>query len=251
VPLSHPEKVNRDRYGEDCIDEGQEDIEKHTKGDHKMDYDDDALHECLDSMAKHYERVEDLDGVEDQVKALGKSLDRLHRNAAAHDLDRYRVEEELGSMRQAIRAIYNESRANRKAASRMAKSLERFAKAAESPAPGWVAPLTKAVASFLPASPTKAQAQRMTEWVVKSFGRRGGQAVPYDREKASTLLLEKAITADEHANWKEYGRLPDGVAPGRADDRAQAAIDREMLVGHALAGMNISPLALQHMLRNL
>jgi hypothetical protein len=216
-------------------------------------YSDDDLQECLATMSRHYERVEDLDGVEDQVEAIGKSMERLQRNVAAHDLDRYRVEAELDSMRQGIRAIYNESRANRKAATRLAKSVERFARAAEPPAPDWHAPLTKAVASFLPEDRTEAQAQaeRTTAWVVKSFGRRGGQAVPYNRELASTLLLSKAITSQEHQNWKDHGRLPDAVAVGKSDDRAQGAIDREMMLGHALAGMNISPLALQHMLRNL
>jgi len=109
--------------------------------------------------------------------------------------------------------------------------------------------LTKSVASFLKPGDTLAKAQRTAAWVVETFGRRGGEQRPYNRELASKLLVAKAISAEEHANWKTYGRLPDGVSLEKSQDRAQPVIDRQMHLAHMLAGMNVSPLALQHLLR--
>jgi hypothetical protein len=105
--------------------------------------------------------------------------------------------------------------------------------------------LTLAAASYLDEQSTRADATRVVGWLVKSFGRRGGKAVPYDREIAGRLLLSKSITPQEHANWKRYGRLPDDVTLHSAG-RAQAAADQAMLTAQAMASMNISPLALQH-----
>jgi hypothetical protein len=105
--------------------------------------------------------------------------------------------------------------------------------------------LMYAAVPYLNPNSTKADATKVVLWLVKSFGRKGGQAIPYDRERASQLLMQKAITPQEHQNWKEYGRLPDDVTPGRA----QAAADRAMLTAHAMASLGIAPLAAAHMLR--
>jgi hypothetical protein len=56
--------------------------------------------------------------------------------------------------------------------------------------------------------------------------------------------LSKAISDEENQNWKTYGRLPDDVRPGRA----QGQMDQRMRVASMLAGLNVSPLALQHLL---
>jgi hypothetical protein len=105
--------------------------------------------------------------------------------------------------------------------------------------------LTKSVASFLPTTATWDDSKRMTLWVLKAFGRRGGRSVKYDKELAGRLLLGKSISPQEHENWKKYNRLPDDLTPGRA----QVDADRNMLAAHAMAAMNIAPLAAAHMLR--
>jgi hypothetical protein len=109
--------------------------------------------------------------------------------------------------------------------------------------------LTKAVAAYLQPGDTLEKAGRVTMFVVRQFGRNGGQLVRYDKQLASELLLSKSISRDEHQCWREFGRLPDSVSlTGGSAGRAQAEIDRAMQVSQALAAMNISPLALQHYL---
>ena len=104
--------------------------------------------------------------------------------------------------------------------------------------------LAKAVASFLDDDCTRAQATRVTEWVYKSFGRRGGQAIPYDRELAARLTLTKALTPDEHQRWKDHDRLPDHV--DLAHPRAHAAVAQQqassLYTQHAYAALGLSPL---------
>jgi hypothetical protein len=107
--------------------------------------------------------------------------------------------------------------------------------------------LTKSVASFLPDNASWDDAKNMTLWVYKSFGRRGGQQVRYDRELAGRLLLSKSITPQEHTNWQKYNRLPDDVTLNSAG-RAQPQADQAMLNAYALASLNLSPLAVQHLL---
>jgi hypothetical protein len=107
--------------------------------------------------------------------------------------------------------------------------------------------LTLAAASYLDANSTRADATKVVSWLVKSFGRRGGQNIKYNRELAGRLLLSKSISAQEHENWKRYDRLPDDVTLQSAG-RAQPQADRAMLNAYALASMNLSPLAVQHLL---
>jgi hypothetical protein len=107
--------------------------------------------------------------------------------------------------------------------------------------------LTKAAASYLDEHSSRADATRVVSWLVKSFGRRGGKIVSYNKELAGRLLLSKAISTQEHENWKKYGRLPDDVTSQSAG-RAQAEADRAMMNAYALASMNVSPLAVQHWL---
>ena len=79
--------------------------------------------------------------------------------------------------------------------------------------------LTKSVVSFLSDNPSRAEVEQTTLWVYKSFGRSGGKRIPYNKELAGRLLLSKAISPQEHENWKRYDRLPDDVtsqSAGRA-----------------------------------
>jgi hypothetical protein len=112
-------------------------------------------------------------------------------------------------------------------------------------------PLTKAIASYLTPQATLADAQRVCIWLVKSFGRQGGQVVPYDRELASRLLLTKSLSRDEHQNWQKWGRLPDSVDVQHPKPRPEvvAQQERSVQVQAILAGYNPSPLALQHLAR--
>jgi hypothetical protein len=105
--------------------------------------------------------------------------------------------------------------------------------------------LTRVAASFLDENSTRADATKVVSWLVKSFGRRGGQHIKYNKELAGRLLLSKSISAGEHENWKRYDRLPDDVTLQSAG-RAQPQADAAMLRAHMLAGMNVSPLALQY-----
>jgi hypothetical protein len=107
--------------------------------------------------------------------------------------------------------------------------------------------LTTAAASYLDEQSTRADATKVVTWLVKSFGRRGGKIVNYNKELAGRLLLSKSISPQEHENWKKYGRLPDDVTLQSAG-RAQDETDRAMMNAYALASVNLSPLAVQHLL---
>ena len=108
--------------------------------------------------------------------------------------------------------------------------------------------LTKAAASYLDETSSRADATRVVSWLVKSFGRRGGKSVQYNKELAGRFLLSKSISPQEHENWKKYNRLPDDVTL-QSHGRAQGQADAAMLTAHAMASLNIAPLAAAHMLR--
>jgi len=111
--------------------------------------------------------------------------------------------------------------------------------------------LIKSVASFLPDNATRAQAERVTRWVFKSFGRRGGQALPFDRETCARLRLAKSLTSTEEANWRDYGRLPDHVdlVHPQASPTAQVTQDASLWVQQAYASLGLSPLVFPNLAR--
>jgi hypothetical protein len=222
-----------------------------------MDYASDAMAKTLrdlDEQINGKRQIEKaLDDVRDDVGDLRDKMQAHHeqdaRRAGSH-------EAQLADMRELVRDMRarNMSSADVKAMlSRFWDDMkscldeEREARRPESDVESANKSLMYAAASFLDTTSTRADATRVVSWLVKSFGRRGGKVVAYNREVAGRLLLSKSISPQEHENWKRYDRLPDDVTLQSAG-RAQEQADRAMLNAYALASMNLSPLAVQHLL---
>jgi hypothetical protein len=191
----------------------------------------------------------------DAVDALDEDVGMLSKAVTDQDGEVAWLRRRNAALEHRLEAVEQRQRQTRGTVTRLHKGLQQDWEARQAtprtPLDEANTALCKAVASFLEDGCTRAQAKRVTEWVYKSFGRRGGQAIPYDRELASTLVLTKSITPDEHQNWRTYGRLPDGVdLRGASANRAQGALDHQMQVAQMLAGLNVSPLFLQHLLRS-
>jgi hypothetical protein len=252
---SEGDKAQEGRYGKDVLAECPAWTREHILGLRAHDDDDkesdmssltdtdfqDALGELEDKLLGH-DRLRksvagleaDVDDLRGEVTARASSHDaelaRLHRKIA--DLANRGVS--VDHMYEALARLWRDVHHERAEAQMDAEEPDE---------------LTKSVASFLQPGDTRAHAQRVAQWVVKSFGRRGGQRLAYDRELASQLLCTKSITREEHQNWKTFGRLPDGVGLGRSAGRAQPMLDAQVERNMRHAAARVHPLAAFKLLR--
>jgi hypothetical protein len=189
-----------------------------------------------------------LDDVRDDVDGLRERMDVHHARDRDTDADH---DQQLAELRQAVVDLRRQHVSAASIKTMLSRIWDDLHQALdeeghqESDEASANKALTKAAASYLDEHSSRADATRVVSWLVKSFGRRGGKIVNYNKELAGRLLLSKSISTQEHKNWKKYGRLPDDVTLQSAG-RAQPAADQAMLTAHALAGMNVSPLALQY-----
>jgi hypothetical protein len=203
------------------------------------------LDEWHNGPARLRKSIEDLEG---QVDALRQ---QVNGNGATHNDSMDYIKQELDDVKAALREMRGQGITKNHFHEVLGDIWDRMDDAGGRKPPDQVAEmnksLAKSVASFLSDDPTRAEAEKMTVWVYKSLGRRGGQRVTYNQELAGRLLLTKSISAQEHTNWKKYNRLPDDVTLNSAG-RAQPQADAALRLGHMLAGMNISLLFIKNWL---
>jgi hypothetical protein len=204
------------------------------------------LEELHNGPARLRKSIEDL---EDQVDAL---RDQVRGNGATHSDSMDYIRQELDDVKRALREMRSAGVTKDHLHRVMSDVWDRMDDDAEErrppdPIADANKSLTESVASFLPDNATWDDSKQTMVLVLKSFGRRGGQQIRYDKELAGRLLLSRSISPQEHDNWKKYNRLPDDVTL-QSHGRAQAEADRAMMNAYAVASMNLSPLAVQHWL---
>jgi hypothetical protein len=245
--LTHSEQAQLHRYGLEDIATGLALVEQHrTDDDDEEDpmttYTEDELQACVDEMLDKLDDVEELPAFRAQ---MGKAIEAICDDVALQQLSGRQLRGQVGSMQKAIAAVYQDGRANRRAVRGLAQAFDKLCAgllALERRTPP--SPLTKAVASYLQPGDSLRKAQDVAAWVVRSFGRKGGQVVAYTREGAARLRLCKALTIDEEQRWRDFGRLPDHV--DLQNPRPQAPVVQAQAVSlqvqHALASLGVSPL---------
>jgi hypothetical protein len=251
--MTKTERTQRDIYGDNDIDDGQDLITQHNQrvAHHRAQHEDDEEEEAMpwneeEMLAAADAVLGQLDAVQ-EVPHLRKSLETLTRTVQDQQGRTWQVRSDIDLLQKSLRQAYHSERSNRHAIGQLARAVDRLCKGLIRLGDRPPSPLTKAVASFVQPGDSLAKAKRLTAWVVKSFGARGGQVVPFSREGCARLKLCKAISDTEAENWQRYGRLPDHVNIQHPQPQAHviAEQDRQLQIGHILASMNISPLALQ------
>jgi hypothetical protein len=218
------------------------------KGARMADWSTEALQGTLDELeAKMSGRdlKKAMTDIADDVEGLTTRQGRHEEAMASLRAKNARLEAEVKDLRRQHAATRQAQRASTDEVKAMRKERDKAHQEPEEEP----SDLVKSVASFLPDHATRQQAEQVALWVVKSFGRHGGQALPYNRELASKLVLTKSISAEEHQNWKTYGRLPDGVALGKSTGRAESSPNAAVLAAHYLASAGISPMVAPSLVR--
>ena len=217
--MTRTKRTQRDRYGDDVIDDGQDAIDKCNdacEGD-AMTYNEEDLEKAADAMLDQLDELHGLRAERDQV---AKSLDALLDDMTWQAMDTRRVSREVRSTQAVLAKMYRQDKRNRQAIVGLAKAFEGFCglltRAAAAPRHQGVAALTK---SLMPRGSSRAElvqaAQVLTSW----FGEKGGQPLRYDRELASQLIMAKSLSCDELERWQKWNRLPDRINlrdPGRS-----------------------------------
>jgi hypothetical protein len=255
--MTDTERTQRDIYGDDTIDDGLQAVRTHNqrvahhRAQHEDDdeeeegeamdldlaYDEEALAEVSESLMQ---RLDEL-GTMPHVR---KSLTRLTDEVFGQQCTTRRLHGDIADLQKSLRTAYRHEHANRAAIGALATAVDRLCKGLMRLGQEKPSPLVKSVSTFVQPGDSLAKAKRVTAWVVKSFGPRGGQQIAYDRELCAKLRLTKSLTPDEEARWKDFGRLPDriDVRNPQPQPAAQAERNNSIMAQHVLAGLGLSPL---------
>jgi hypothetical protein len=236
---------------QDAIEAHNARIKKHTKDTKPMDYSKEELDQAIVDLGDEVALKRKVQALPGTVEAMGKSVATQRHEMAQLRSENATLRRANDELEARLAAVERRQSQTSHAVGTLRKGLreewhERHEAPREEPSA-----LVKAVASFLPTDATREQAERTAVWVVKSFGRNGGQTVRYDRECAAKLVLAKAITPDELQRWRDHDRLPDHVDVAHPQPHA-AVLQQQassLVAQHALAGLGVSALVFPSLAR--
>jgi hypothetical protein len=217
-----------------------------------------------DAMTLDYCDAEMLDAADDvlaqldavqEVPALRKAIQALASDSVLQGVSARRLHAEIGAVQKSLRTAYHSERSNRHAIASLATVVDRLCKGLMRLGQEKPSPLAKAcrevLVQALDREPTAAEMRHVLPPLRKALGPRGGTAFAWSKERESTMRLTEALTKSQIDIWRCTNRVPDGVNPAqpRRTPAAAQERDRQLQIAHALASMNISPMALQHLAR--